>query len=65
MNLNDKKSKWTHRNTAVYFDSFGIECIPKRYLTKSEINQLLTIYLEYFECEIMILLCVDFVVSLS
>ena len=34
----------------------------KKYETKSEIKQLLTIYLEY---KIMNLLCVDFIVSLS
>ena len=41
INLNDKKSKGTHwvslfidRNTAVYFDSFGIEYIPQEVLNK-------------------------------
>ena len=39
--LDDKNSKGTHwaslfinRNTAVYFDSFGIECIPQEVLNK-------------------------------
>ena len=34
----------------------------KKYETKSKINQLLTIHLEY---KIMILLCVNFIASLS
>ena len=41
INLDDKKSKGTHwvllfieRNTAVYFDSFGIEYIPQEVLNK-------------------------------
>ena len=41
INLNDKKSKGKHwvslfidRNTAVYFDSFGIKCIPQEVLNK-------------------------------
>ena len=69
INLNDKKSKGKHwvslfinRNTAVYLDSFAVEYIPQEILTKSEINQLLTIYLEY---KIMNLLCVDFIVPIS
>ena len=40
-NLDDKNSKGTHwvslfidRNTAVYFDSFGIEYIPQKLLKK-------------------------------
>ena len=43
VNLNDKKTKRTHwdslftdRNTAVYFDSFGIEYIPKELLNKEK-----------------------------
>ena len=69
VNPNDKKSKITHwvsllndRNTAAYFDSFGIEYITQEVSNKSKINRLLTIGLEY---KIMILLCVDFIVSLS
>ena len=64
-----KKSNGTHwvaffidRNTAVYFDFFGIEYIPPEVETKSQTNQLLTIYLEYW---LMNLLCVDFIVWLS
>ena len=41
INLDEKKSKGTHclsllidRNTAVYFDSFGIEYIPQEVLNK-------------------------------
>ena len=41
INFDDKKSKGTHwvslfidRNTAVYFDSFGIEYIPQEVLNK-------------------------------
>ena len=41
INLSNKKSKRTHlvflyidRNTAVYFDSFGIEFIPQEVLNK-------------------------------
>ena len=52
INLDDKDSKGTHwvllfvvRNTAVYFDYFWIEYIPREVLNKSEIIQLLTIYL--------------------
>ena len=51
------KSKRTHwvslfvdRSTAVYFYSFAIECIPQEVLNKYNL---------------MILLCVDFTVSLS
>ena len=43
------------KNTAAYFDSFGIEYIPQEVLKKTKINQLLTIYLKY---KIMNLLCV-------
>ena len=50
------------RNTTIYFDSYGIEYIPLKVSTKSKINQLLTICLEY---KIMNLLCVNFIVSLS
>ena len=41
INLDDKQSKETHwislfidENAAIYFDSFGIECIPKELLSK-------------------------------
>ena len=41
INLNDKQSKGKHwvslfidRNVVVYFDSFGIECIPQMVLSK-------------------------------
>ena len=44
----------------VYFDSFGTEYILQK--IKSEINHLLTKYLEY---KVMNLLCVDFITSLS
>ena len=54
-----KKSKETHflslfidRNTAVYFDSFGIEYILQESLNEIEYNT-------------MILLCLDFIASLS
>ena len=47
---------------AVYFNSSGSEYVPQKVLNKSNINQLLTIYLEY---KIMILLYVDFIVLLS
>ena len=56
-----QKSLFSDRNTTVYFDSFGIEYFVKKYETKSEINQLVTTYLEY---KIMNLLCVDFIASL-
>ena len=69
-----KKSKGTHWvslfidiNTAAYFDLFQIEYITQKVLKKkkkkkkSKINLSLTIYLEY---KMMILLCVDFIVSL-
>ena len=43
INLDDKNSKETHwvslfidRNTAIYFDSFGIEYIPQEVLNKIE-----------------------------
>ena len=68
INIDETNSKGTHwvslfidKNLAVYSDSFEIEYIPKK-KTKSKINQLLTIYLEY---EIMNLLCVDFIILLS
>ena len=67
INLDDKKRKEAHsvssfidRNTAVYFDSFGIEYNPQELLRKPKINLSHTTYLEY-----KILLCVDFIVSLS
>ena len=41
INLNDKERKGTHwvslnihKNTAMYFDSFGIEYIPQKVLSK-------------------------------
>ena len=68
-NRDDKKSRGTvwvslfiEINTAVYFDSFEIEYIPQEILKKTKVNQFLTIYLEY---KMMILLSVDFIVSLS
>ena len=52
INLDDKDSKRTHwvslfvvRNAAACFDYFWIEYILRGVLNKSEINQLLTIYL--------------------
>ena len=70
INLVDKKSKRTHwlsffidRNTALYFDSFGIENIPQEVLNKIKDKSMThKIYVEY---KIMNLLCVDFVVPLS
>ena len=69
INLDDKESKgkyWVSlfidKNTAAYFDSFGVEIFRKNYYTKSKINLSLTTYLEY---KVMILLCRDFTVSLS
>ena len=72
INIDDKRSTGTHwvslfvdRNTAVYFDSFGIEYIPPEVLNQIRDlvrDQLLTIYLEY---KMMILLCVHFIVFLS
>ena len=60
INVNDNKSKETHwvllfadENTAVYFNSFEIEYFPQRVLNK------------FRDKSIMILLCADFVVSLS
>ena len=68
INADDKPSKEAHwvslfigKNTDVYFDSFGNEYIPQDVLKKSKINQPLTSYLEY---NLMILYCVDFIVSL-
>ena len=68
INLHDKQSKETHwvslfidRNTAVYFDSFGIEYIPKEVSNKIK-DKSITTYLEY---NLMILLCVDFLLLLS
>ena len=69
INLEDKNSKGTHwvslfidKNVAIYFDSFGIEYSPQEVLNKIGDIQLLTIYLAF---NIMNLLCVDFIVSLS
>ena len=56
INLYDKQSKETHlvsllidRNTAVYFDSFGIEYITQKVLKKikTKTNRSLTSYLGY------------------
>ena len=65
----DEKNKGRHwvslcidRNFDVYFDSCRLILFQNKYNTKSKINQLLTIYLEY---KIINLLCVDFIVSLS
>ena len=62
INLDDKQSKGTYwislfidRNTAVYFDSFGIEYIQD----KLKINPSHAIHVAY---KIMILLCADFIV---
>ena len=67
-----KKSKRTHwislfidTNTAFFFDSFETEYFLekiKKCEAKSKITQLLT---RYLKCNLMILLCVDFIVSLS
>ena len=69
INLSNKKSKRTHlvflfidRNTAVYFDSFGIEYIPQEVLNKIRDK---SITHNIFRIQIMVLLCVDFIVSLS
>ena len=54
INLHDENSKGTYlvlllidRNLALYFYSFGIECIPQELFKKSKINKLFAIYLEY------------------
>ena len=69
VNLDDKQSKGTHRvllfidrNTVVYFDSFGIDYIPQKVLSKIKDK---AITQNIFRNKIMILLCVDFIVSLS
>ena len=69
INLSYKKSKVTHWlslfieiNTAVCFDSFGIEYIPQQVLQKIKVKSITHIYLEY---NLMILLCADFIVLLS
>ena len=69
INLDDKQSKVTHqvllfidRNTVVYFDSFGIDYIPQKVLSKIKDK---AITQNIFRNKIMILLCVDFIVSLS
>ena len=68
INLDYKKSKGKHwvslfidKNTAVYFDSFWIEYITKEVLSKIKDK---SITHNKFECKIMILLCVGFIVSL-
>ena len=69
INLDDKQSKGTHRvllfidrNTVVYFDSFGIDYIPQKVLSKIKDK---SITQNIFRNKIMIILCVDFIVSLS
>ena len=69
INLDLKNSKGTNwvslfidRNTAMYFDSFGIEYIPQKVLHKIRDKSITTIYLEN---KIINLLCVDFIASLS
>ena len=66
--MNDENSKGTHwvslliqKNLAVHFDFFGSEYISLEVLNKSDLNQLLAIYLE----KKMNLLCVGFIVSVS
>ena len=68
INLDDKNSKESYwvslfidKNTAEYFDSFGIEYITHEVLNKIR-DKSISIYLEY---KIMNLLCVDFIVPLS
>ena len=67
INLDDKNSKGKHwvsfflyKNVAIYFDSFGIECIPQEVL--SEIRDQSITHNIFI---IMNLLCVGFIVSLS
>ena len=62
INFDHKNSKGTHwvslfigRKLAVYFDTFGIEYIPQEVLNK----------IRDISINIMNLLCVDFIVSLS
>ena len=69
INLDDKQSKGTHRvllfidrNTVVYFNSFGIDYIPQKVLSKIKDK---SIAQNIFRNKIMIILCVDFIVSLS
>ena len=69
INLDDKQSKGTHRvllfidrNTVVYFGSFGIDYIPQKVLSKIKDK---SITQNIFRNKIMIILCVDFIVSLS
>ena len=69
INLDDKQSKGTHRvllfidrNTVVYFNSFGIDYIPQKVLSKIKDK---SITQNIFRNKIMIILCVDFIVSLS
>ena len=61
--INYKNSKGTHwvllfidRNTAVYFDSFGVEYIPLQVLNKIR-DKSVTVYLKYKNLN---LLCVHF-----
>ena len=72
INLDDKKSKVTHwislfidRIRAVYFDSFGIEYIPQEILNKTKNKSITYNIFRNLEYNLMILLCVDFIVSLS
>ena len=62
--MDDNKSKETHwvslfidRKVAVYFDCFGTEYIPQDVLNQSIITDL--------EYNLIVLLCVDFIVLLS
>ena len=62
---NSKGTHWVslliHKHLAAYFDFFGSEYISLEVLNQSDLNQLLTIYLE----KKMNLLCVGFIVSVS
>ena len=55
-------SLFIYRNTAASLNFLELNIVLKEYLTKSEKNQPHTTYLEY---NLMILLCVDSIVSLS
>ena len=54
---------FTDRNTDVYFDSFGIEYILQKVLSKIR-NKSISRNI-YLECMAMILLCVNIIVSHS
>ena len=69
INLDDKQSKGTHwvslfidKNTALYFDSFGIEYIPQEVLNKIR-DKFITHNI--FRTQDNDLIRVDFIVSLS